>query len=165
MLIGVLATALVPAARADDLPLGAEAPPAPADLTRPASGPPPPRAAGPAGPALPGLTPRPDGGWRLAFAPASADLPPAMPAALADLGRRLAQGPQGRVRVVAQAAGPVQDVSAARRLSLARGIAVKAALAAGGLAATRIDIRPAGRTEEALDAADVLPPGVPDPPR
>jgi len=37
-------------------------------------------------------------------------------------------------------------------------LAVKAALASGGLAPTRIDLRPLGRTPEAVDAADILPP-------
>ena len=58
----------------------------------------------------------------------------------------------------AQASGPEADVSAARRLSLGRALAVKAALASGGLAPTRIDLRPLGRTPEAVDAADILPP-------
>jgi outer membrane protein OmpA-like peptidoglycan-associated protein len=53
----------------------------------------------------------------------------------------------------------VADASAARRLSLARALAVKQALAEGGLPPTRIDLRPLGRTEEAVDAVDVLPPG------
>ena len=64
----------------------------------------------------------------------------------------------GRVTVEAQASGPEADVSAARRLTLGRALAVKAALADGGLAPTRIDLRPLGRTPEAVDAADILPP-------
>jgi hypothetical protein len=43
----------------------------------------------------------------------------------------------------------------------ARALAVKAALAEGGLPPTRIDLRPQGRTEEAADAVDVLPPEAP----
>jgi hypothetical protein len=115
---------------------------------------------------LPGLEPRADGGWRLRL-PAGGDpaLPAAAQASLGELGRRLAAQPQGRITVIAQVSGPATDVSAARRLSLARGIAVKEAMTAGGLAETRIDIRPAGRTAEAVDAVDVLPPGVPVPAR
>ena len=42
---------------------------------------------------------------------------------------------------------------------------MKQALVAGGLPATRIDIRPMGRTEEAADVVDVQPPGYRPAPR
>ncbi len=150
------------AAEGDPLPPDpAAAPPAPARLGDPAA---PARAGGraPAAPQthLPGLETLPDGAWRLRFGAGSAGLPAPATAALAELGRRLAARPQGRFTVHAQASGPASDASAARRLSLARALAVKEALVAGGLPATRIDVRPMGRTEAALDAADVLPPGV-----
>ena len=54
-------------------------------------------------------------------------------------------------------------VVVSRRASLARAQAVKAALVAGGLDATRIDLRPFGRLPAAVDAVDVLPPGVVSP--
>jgi outer membrane protein OmpA-like peptidoglycan-associated protein len=63
--------------------------------------------------------------------------------------------------VEGHASGPADDVSSARRLSLARAIAVREALVAGGLAATQVDVRALGRTEAALDIADILPPGTP----
>ncbi|MBX9698975.1 MAG: hypothetical protein K2X74_06045, partial [Acetobacteraceae bacterium] len=107
------------------------------------------------------LEPRADSGWRLRFAPGTPALPQGSGASLGELGRRLAGQPDGRVTVIAQVAGPAEDVSTARRLALARGLAVKAALVAGGLEETRIDIRPLGRTEEATDAADILPPAPP----
>jgi outer membrane protein OmpA-like peptidoglycan-associated protein len=111
----------------------------------------------------PGMEALPGGAWRLRF-PEGKDAPPrAADAALAELGRRLAAGPEGRVVLFAQASGPA-DASTARRVSLARGLAVKDALVAGGLPATRIDIRPMGRTEEAADAVDVQPPGHPPAP-
>lgn len=114
-----------------------------------------------AGP-LPGLEIRADGGWRLRFAIAGSPLLPGpAPASLGELGRRLALQPSGRVTVIAQASGPANDASVARRLSLERGIAVKQALVAGGLAETRIDIRPVGLTPEAVDAVDVMPPSAP----
>lgn len=141
----------------------AAAPPAPARLHSPSPPPPAPDAARapPAAP-LPGLEPLPSGGWRLRLAAGPAASPsPAARTGLSELGRRLAAAPEGRIRVVAQVSGPAEDASAARRLSLARGLAVKEALVAGGLAPTRIDIRPAGRTEEAVDAVDVLPPEAP----
>ncbi|MBK1662559.1 hypothetical protein CKO45_30750, partial [Paracraurococcus ruber] len=100
----------------------------------------------------------PGGAWRLRF-PEGTEAPPRTAApALAELGRRLAAAPEGRVVLLAQASGP-EDVSTARRLSLARGLAVKDALVAGGLPPTRIDIRPMGRQEDRLDAVDVQPPG------
>ena len=140
----------------------APAPPAPANLAaRP--GPAPPQPAPPAARPFalpPGVEALPDGAWRLRFPEGRDAPPPAADAALAELGRRLAAGPEGRVVLLAQASGPA-DVSTARRSSLARGLAVKEALVAGGLPATRIDVRPLGRTAEAADAVDVQPPGTP----
>ena len=138
----------------------APAPPAPADLSAapgPAQPPPaPPRSPPPAVP--PGLEALPQGGLRLRFAAGAEGPPPAALDSLTELGRSLGAGPPGRVVLTGQASGPAADVSAARRLSLARALAVKQALAAGGLPATRIDIRPLGRTADAVDAVDVQPP-------
>ena len=150
-----------PAATAlgEDPPLSdpAEAPPVPAQLPsvgRPLAAP-----AGEAPLALPpGMETLPEGRWRVRFAGDAPGLTAPAAAALATLGRRLAALPEGRVTVAAQASGPAADVSIARRLSLARGLAVKQALAEGGLPPTRIDVRALGRTAEAADAADVLPP-------
>lgn len=143
----------------------AAAPPAPARLDAPAAeAPAAPARRAPVAASLPGLESLADGSWRLRFPDAAAALPPGAPPALAELGRRLAaEAPppgHGRYTVIAQASGPAADASAARRLSLARALAVKEALSAGGLAETRIDIRPLGRTDDAMDAVDVLPPGV-----
>jgi hypothetical protein len=136
----------------------AAAPPRPADLAGPG-----PAAPAPAPPALRGLPPGfealPDGGARLRLPTDSAGLPPAAERSIAELGRRIAAGEPGRVTVTAQASGPAADVSTARRLTLERALAVKQALAAGGLPTTRIDLRPMGRTDEALDAVDIQPPG------
>jgi outer membrane protein OmpA-like peptidoglycan-associated protein len=141
-----------------------------AALAEPAAAPPdpaalpalygPPSAPAEAAPAAlpPGMEVRPEGRWRVRFAGDTPHLTVPAAAALATLGRRLAALPEGRITVEAQASGPAADVSIARRLSLERGLAVKQALAEGGLAPTRIDIRPLGRTGEAVDAADVLPP-------
>jgi outer membrane protein OmpA-like peptidoglycan-associated protein len=153
------------AARPEGEPIPAEpapAPPAPADLAAH------PGAAQPQPPPIearpftlpPGMEALPQGIWRLRFAQGSETPPRAAEPALTELGRRLAAGPEGRVVLLAQASGPAADVSTARRLSLARGLAVKEALVSGGLPATRIDVRPLGRTEEAADAVDVQPPGI-----
>jgi len=96
-----------------------------------------------------GMEALPEGGFRLRFADGTAALPAEAAGSLAGLGSQLAAGPAGRVVVTGQASGPVADISIARRLSLARGLAVKQALAAGGLAPTRIDLRPMGRTADA----------------
>lgn len=134
----------------------APAPPPPVQLTplRPQA---PQPMAGP----LQGLQTLPQGGFRLRMT--GMDLTPAQTAAVQALARDLAALPQGRITVEAQVAGPADDVSAARRLSLARAQAVKSALVAGGLTPTRIDLRPLGRLPGAQDAVDILPPGVASP--
>jgi hypothetical protein len=111
----------------------------------------------------PGMSPLPHGAWRVAFRGADATLAPATEATLREIGRRLAatEAGRGRITVEGQASGPANDASAARRVALARANAVRAALVAGGLEETRVDVRPLGRTSAALDAADVLPPDAP----
>jgi hypothetical protein len=118
----------------------------------------PPRTAAPAG-----LVALPRGGWRVAFPPGGSTLPEGAAAALAELARRFARAEAGggRITVEALASGPENDPSVTRRLSLARAQAVRAALAEAGLATTRVDLRPLGRTAAALDAADILPPEAP----
>jgi hypothetical protein len=110
---------------------------------------------------LQGLQTLPQGGFRLRMT--GTDLTAAQTTAVQALGRDLAALPQGRITVEAQVAGPADDVSAARRLSLARAQAVKSALVAGGLTPTRIDLRPLGRLSAPQDAVDILPPGVASP--
>lgn len=113
--------------------------------------------------ALPaGMSPLPAGAYRIAFRPNETALPAGLAATLAELARRLALLPAGtgRVTVEGHASGPPNDASAARRVALARAQAVRAALVAGGLEETRIDVRGLGRTPAALDAADILPPGI-----
>lgn len=151
-------------ARLEDGPVPAEpapAPPRPADLTgrAPAAAPPPALGPGRPSPLPAGIEILADGLLRLRFAAGSEAPPRSTAPALAELGRRLSAMPEGRVTLLAQASGPA-DVSTARRLSLARALAVKEALVAGGLAPTRVDVRPLGRTEAAMDAVDVQPPGL-----
>lgn len=113
--------------------------------------------------ALPaGMSPLPAGAYRVAFRPGETSLPAGSAPTLAEIGRRLAAIPAGtgRVTIDGQASGPSNDPSTARRLALARAQAVRAALVAGGLDETRVDVRALGRTQAALDAADILPPGV-----
>lgn len=142
------------------LPDPAPAPPAPPRLA-PEGAPVVPSLPEAGPPAPPGMEALPSGGVRLRLA--SERLDPAVEQALRALGARLAALPAGRVTVEAQVAGPADDVSTARRASLARAQAVKAALVAGGLDATRIDLRPLGRLAAGADLVDVLPPGVASP--
>ena len=141
------------AAEADGAPTPpAAAPPAPAVLSPEAR----PGSAEPGAAAFEAMA---EGRWRIRFATGREDLSEAAAGRVEELGRRIAgTAKSGRVTVEAQSSGPEADVSAARRLSLGRALAVKAALASGGLAPTRIDLRPLGRTPEAVDAADILPP-------
>jgi len=141
------------AAEADGAPSPpAASPPAPAALSPQAR----PATAEPDAAAIEAFA---EGRWRIRFAAGREDLSESAAGRVEDLGRRLAETASGgRVTVEAQSSGPEADVSAARRLSLGRALAIKAALASGGLAPTRIDLRPLGRTPEAVDAADILPP-------
>lgn len=113
--------------------------------------------------ALPGgMSPLRDGAYRVAFLVGQSTLQPGMAATLAEIGRRLAAAStagSGRITIEGHASGPAADAALARRTSLARAIAVRDALVAGGLDETRVDVRALGRTSAALDAADVLPPG------
>ncbi|WP_159997862.1 hypothetical protein [Roseomonas sp. 18066] len=134
----------------------ATAAPQPPDLTQP------PRPSEPLPqPSLPlarGMETLPGSGWRLSgsLARGLADAP--SHAALTGIARWLADSTEGRVTIVAQVARPEDDVSLARRDSLAHGQAIRRILEQGGLDGTRIDIRPLGRTAEARDAIELLPP-------
>jgi hypothetical protein len=146
-----------PAAPSDPAP----AAPQPPDLTQP-----PRPATPPARLPLVALPPSmrnlPDGGWRIEGPPATGRLDPATTNTLAEIARRLSAVP-GRVTIVAQVSGPAEDISVARRAALANAQEIRRALEAAGLPGTRIDLRPIGRTAAALDAVELLPPGVPSP--
>jgi outer membrane protein OmpA-like peptidoglycan-associated protein len=107
-----------------------------------------------------GMAPLPHGAYRVQFRAGQTELAEPTRATLAEIGRRLALLPEGRGRITieGQASGPANDASMARRIALARATAVRAAVVAGGLAQTRVDVRALGRTPAALDCADVLPP-------
>ncbi|MBO1074732.1 hypothetical protein [Roseomonas marmotae] len=111
----------------------------------------------------PSMRSLPDGGWRIEGMAANGKLDPATTNTLAEIGRRLAAETVGRVVVVAQVVGPAEDISVARRASLASAQAIRRALEAGGLPGTRIDLRPLGRTAAAEDAIELLPPGAVSP--
>ncbi len=143
------------------LPDPAPAPPAPARLAPEGAPMVPPPAPAAASDLPPGIVARADGAVRIGWRGNAPD--PAVEAALRALGARFAALPSGRITVEAQVSGPTTDASMARRASLAHAQAVKAALVAGGLDATRVDLRPLGRLPAGIDAVDVLPPGVASP--
>jgi hypothetical protein len=151
---------------------GAAGDPGPDAPTDPAAAPP--RAADLAAaprPALPadiadltlpaGFARLPIGGWRITGPAGQGEPDSAAFLAIQTIGHYLAEQSTGRVTIVAQASGPADDPSIARRTTLARAITIKASLVRGGLPGTRIDIRPMGRTAEAIDAIDIVAPPAP----
>ncbi|MCR0984206.1 hypothetical protein [Roseomonas populi] len=111
----------------------------------------------------PDLARRHAGGWRLSGRAGGGEPDHGARLSIETIGRYLANQSTGRVTVVAQVSGPADDPSVARRTSLARAIAIKASLLRGGLAPTRIDLRPLGVTPEGLDVIDILAPPAPRP--
>jgi outer membrane protein OmpA-like peptidoglycan-associated protein len=101
----------------------------------------------------PGTASRTEEGWRITFGPGSSVLNPATAQALRDLARGLPA--QASVTVAAYAPGTPEDPSTARRLSLARALAVRGMLIAEGIASPRILVR-------ALGASAPISAGPPD---
>ena len=83
-------------------------------------------------------------GLRLIFQPTESDLSPAANGAIGDLVKATLTGATVTYNVVAYAAGVSDDPSVARRMSLSRGLAVRAALIADGVGSTRIYVRALG---------------------
>lgn len=95
---------------------------------------------------------------RLLFAGDSQDLTPAMRADLKALAAALPEDETVRLTINAYAGGDPQNPSIARRLSLSRALAVRAALMEEGVRATRIDVRALGLAagEGPPDRVDIL---------
>ena len=83
-------------------------------------------------------------GLRLTFAADQADLNPASAAAIDTIVQNAQASANSSFNVVAYAAGSPDDPSTARRLSLARALAVRSALIADGVASSRIYVRALG---------------------
>lgn len=83
-------------------------------------------------------------GLRVTFGEGETDLSPASAGAIQNLVRTGPQGDGISFNVVAYAAGVPEDPSTARRLSLARALAVRSALIADGVSSTRIYVRALG---------------------
>jgi len=91
---------------------------------------------------------------RVGFAPGQSGLTPPEAGALAELGQGVPKTGPVRVEVLAYAPAAEGDASAARRLSLARALAVRSALAGAGVPAGSITLRALGSppAEQAGDA-------------
>jgi hypothetical protein len=152
---GLAAQAPEPDAPADP----ATAPPQPPDLTQPPL--PAQRLTQPAITLPPSMENLPGGGWRINGPGARGQPDIATLNSLTEIGRWLAGGTTGRVTLLAQVAGPMDDISTARRASLSNAQTLSRLLQSAGLDGTRIDLRPLGRTAEARDAVELLPPSAP----
>jgi len=83
-------------------------------------------------------------GLRVTFGTGESDLSPASAAAIHAMVKSAPSGETTSFNVVAYAAGTPEDPSTARRLSLARALAVRSALIADGIASARIYVRALG---------------------
>ncbi|MEI7608912.1 MAG: OmpA family protein, partial [Rhodospirillaceae bacterium] len=98
-------------------------------------------------------------GFRLLFAPGSAELPAATSALLREIADALGREPAMRLKVLAYASGEADNPVPARRLSLQRALKVREALAGEGIASLRIDVLALGlgATAPPLDRVDLVP--------
>ncbi len=96
-------------------------------------------------------------GLRVTFGSEQADLSPASAAAIKSVVQAAPTGDSTTFNVVAYAAGTPEDPSTARRLSLARALAVRSALIEDGISSSRIYVRALGATggDETPDRVDV----------
>ncbi len=130
-----------PPPAAVELPSAAPVPPPPA-TPAPPTGAVPPAAAPPAAPPQP--PPAAPLVLRVGFAPGQSDLAAPEAGAVARLGREAPRTDATRIEVVAYAPASGGDASSARRLSLARALAVRAALVGAGVPAASIYVRALG---------------------
>ncbi len=127
---------------------------------------PPPAPPGAPAPAIPAAAPAaPAHPLTVTFPPDASTLAPADAAAITDLARTTPETDATSFTVLAYAAGSPQNPSAPRRLSLARALAVRAALQAGGVPVGRIYLRAMGAAVGAgpADRAEILVSGSPTP--
>jgi outer membrane protein OmpA-like peptidoglycan-associated protein len=96
-------------------------------------------------------------GLRVTFGAGETDLSPASAAAIKGIVQSAPAGDTTSFNVMAYAAGTPEDPSTARRLSLARALAVRSALMADGVTSSRIYVRALGATggDEAPDRVDL----------
>ncbi|GAA4500423.1 OmpA family protein [Gluconacetobacter tumulicola] len=101
-------------------------------------------------------------GLRLTFAAGSADMNAAMIDRVKGFAATLLQVPYARAEIDATASGAADDVSTPRRLSLARGLAVRSILIHAGIASTRIYVRAIGVPPPGAKSPDSVNETVPD---
>jgi outer membrane protein OmpA-like peptidoglycan-associated protein len=103
-------------------------------------------------PTLPGQS------MQIIFAAGEAALPAAAQGALGAIAAKLAQDDTLRLQLKAYAGGGADSASHARRLSLARALAVRSQLIEQGVRSTRIDVRALGNKSEngTSDRVDVI---------
>ena len=96
-------------------------------------------------------------GLRVTFGAGQTDLSPASAAAIKSIVQSAPAGDSTSFNVMAYSAGTPEDPSTARRLSLARALAVRSALMADGVTSSRIYVRALGATggDEAPDRVDL----------
>ncbi|NHO32853.1 OmpA family protein [Acetobacter fallax] len=85
-----------------------------------------------------------EGGMRITFAPDSVKLNTETRAAILAVAQALKERPETRALVDSTASGPVNDPSRPRRMSLSRGLVVRAVLMNAGIPSTRIYVRVIG---------------------
>jgi outer membrane protein OmpA-like peptidoglycan-associated protein len=164
------AAAATPPSVAATPPPAAIALPAPAPPVAPA---PPPTATAPVAalpvappPPSPAVAPSMRRTLHVAFAPGQSDLAAAEAGAVAQLGRDAPRTDATRVEVLAFAPATGGDASAARRLSLARALAIRSALVGAGVPSASIIVRALGSPPAdqagAVDAAVVTVVGASD---
>lgn len=132
------------------LPSVPAAPPNPAVIPPPAiavpTAPPPPLPPIAVAAGAPGAATPIKGGLRVTFGAGTSTLNPASVAALQRLAAQVKAKPGIPLDLTATAAGSPDDPSTARRLSLERGLAVRAVLLNAGLASSQIYVRAMGRS-------------------
>ncbi len=102
------------------------------------------------------------GGIRITFGAGKADLNPTTAAAVSAVAQVVKADPNIDLNVYAYAAGPPDDPSTPRRLSLSRALAARAVLISEGIASTRIYVRALGATasDGPPDRVDVTQAGI-----
>ncbi len=98
---------------------------------------------------------------RLQFQAGEVELTEAMQDQLLQVAQQLRTHEEERIQLLAYASGYEEDISRARRLSLARALAVRAFLLDQGIRSTRMDVRALARSEgnAPADRVDVVPQG------
>jgi outer membrane protein OmpA-like peptidoglycan-associated protein len=100
-----------------------------------------------------------EGQIRIAFSADSAEIPDAVKAQLDGLAQKMATDDNIRIQLLAYASGTPETASRARRMSLARALAVRSYLIKQGVRSTRMDVRALGNNVEGspADRVDIIP--------